>query len=105
MEKKQEMHSCPLCAGHLLYFTPRYPKAICSKCSDSEIKDSDNNLVSFHNIDLTGGFISRHIINNHDNDNVVEKAEHICWINNSTKDIKCYADEARFGGIVIQVLE
>jgi len=102
MEKKQEIQKCPLCLGRLLQFSPRYPKAICGKCAASDITDSDNNFVSFHNIDLTGGFISRHIINN---DNVIEKAEHICWIHNGKENIKCYANEARFGGIVIQVLE
>jgi len=109
MEKKQEIHNCPLCLGRLLQFSPRYPKAICCKCADSDIKDNDGNVVSFHNIDLSGGFISRHIINNDDDNddiiNVVEKAEHICWVHNGKENIKCYANEARFGGIVIQVLE
>ena len=36
---------------------------------------------------------------------LLKKKEHECWVNNGTKNIKCYADEARFGGIVIQIME
>ena len=101
MEDNKKTIECPLCLNTLINFTPRYPKAICSKCADSDIKDSDNNLVSFHNIDISGGFISRHFINNNNDNknsnvnkhnNVVEKTEHICWINNGKENIKCYAD-------------
>ena len=106
MEKLLEIYKCPICLETLTHFSPRYPKAICSKCADSKIKDNDGNLVSFHNIDISGGFISKHTINNNYNNSViVEKKEHECWVNNGKRDIKCYADEARFGGIVIQVME
>ena len=102
MEKILEIYKCPICLETLTHFSPRYPKAICSKCADSNIKDNDGNLVSYHNVDISGGFISRHFINN---STVLEKVEHICWISNGTESIKCYADEARFGGIVIQIIE
>ena len=77
---------------------------ICQKCSNGDngkILDSFGNEVSFGNIDISGGFISYHKINNNDNENnnkIIQKEDHMCWINN----IQCYADEARFGGIVIQ---
>ena len=94
------IHNCPLCLDIMgYYYTPRYPKMICPKCANGEngkIIDSLGNKVSFGNIDIYGGFISYHKINNE----IVEKKEHICWINN----IKCYAKEARFGGIVIQTM-
>ena len=90
-------HQCPICLEKLDYYTLRYPKMICNNCSNSDIKDPEGNLVSFSNIDITGGFISLHTINN----NIIEKKEHICWV----KNIKCFADESRWGGIVIQTVD
>ena len=49
--------------------------------------------IKFYNIDHSGGFLS--IVND------VKGEIHECLINNK----KCYADEARFGGIVIQLSE
>jgi hypothetical protein len=72
----------------------RYSKIICEKCYDKDIYDKEGNLVKFYNEGIGGGFISEHIINN----KRVVKKEHECYING----IKCYADEARFGGIVIE---
>lgn len=98
------INNCPLCLDVLTFYTPRYPKMICQKCSNGDngkILDSFGNEVSFGNIDISGGFISYHKINNNDNENnnkIIQKEDHMCWINN----IQCYADEARFGGIVIQ---
>jgi len=90
---------CPICKNTLEYYTPRYPKAICGNCSNNEsnIFDSDGNNVCFANVDITGGFISIHNINGKQ----IQKSDHECWISG----IKCYADEFRFGGIVIQVAE
>ena len=90
-------HKCPLCFEIMNYYTSRYPKMICSNCADSDITDNFGNKVTFVNIDIYGGFISLHKID----DKVVKKEEHICWIKNT----KCYANEARFGGIVIQIVD
>ena len=97
MASNKEIHCCPICKDHLDYFTNRYPNAICNKCSNCEISDGFGNIVSFANVDFSGGFVSLHKINN----TIEKKEEHICWI----KGIKCYANEARFGGIVIQTTE
>jgi hypothetical protein len=86
---------CPLCLN-VHSFTPRYPKAICGKCAAGEITDLTGQPVAFCNIDFSGGFRSLHTINQE----VVQKNDHLCLIQN----VKCYADEARFGGIVIQTL-
>ena len=75
---------------------PRYPRMICVQCHNSIKKDEAGYPVEFQNIDLFGGFQSIHDINGEK----VLKKEHFCFINN----IHCYADEARFGGIVIQSL-
>lgn len=91
---------CPLCLDTMIYFTPRYPQMICQKCSNGDngtIVDSSGNKVSFYNADIYGGFISIHIINNEK----VTKEDHVCFINN----IKCFATDARFGGIVIQKMD
>lgn len=42
---------------------------------------------------MSGGFIAGYA------DNGEEHGQHICYIDG----IKCWADEARFGGIVIQI--
>jgi hypothetical protein len=95
--KQHKINKCPICLDVMDYITTRYPKAICKKCATTDIKDSDGNLVSFSNIDLLGGFVSLHNVNN----KIVKKIEHICWV----KNVKCYADEARFGGIIIQKID
>ena len=97
------IHKCPLCLDIMDYYTARYPKMICGKCANGDngkILDSFGNEVSFSNIDIYGGFASHHKINNNNNHELVHKNDHICWINT----IKCCANEARFGGIVIQTM-
>ena len=94
------IHKCPICLEIMNYYTDRYPKMICHKCSNGDngkIIDNFGNDVSFSNIDIYGGFSSHHKINNNE---IVHKTDHICWINT----VKCYASEMRFGGIVIQTL-
>jgi len=84
---------CPICLSHLEYIISRYPNAICEDCRTKDMFDSDGFPVSFENESLSGGFISIHNIDG----TLVQKQDHICWIDN----IKCYADEGRFGDIVI----
>ena len=87
---------CPICKNNLDYYTPRYPNMICGNCSETnDVKDIDGNSVSYENESVMGGFISLHNING----KIIKRQDHNCWIGG----IKCYADESRFGGIVIQV--
>ena len=82
---------CPIC-NNIVPSNPRYPRYVCSKCvHDYGIKSKEGLPMEFFNIDFSGGFISKV--------NGVNGEEHECYINN----VKCYADESRFGGIVIQV--
>ena len=67
---------------------------VCYKCVDKAL-DRNGNPVKFSNIDVFGGFKSIHYINN----KYVENNDHICYING----IKCIADEARFGGIIVRM--
>jgi hypothetical protein len=85
---------CLICNNEIMSVSPRYPRMVCAQCHVSIKKDESGYLVEFQNIDLFGGFQSIHDINGLK----VTKNEHICYINN----VRCYADEARFGGIVIQ---
>jgi len=88
---------CITCKNIITYKIERYPRMLCINCINStNIKDLDGNNVYFENEDFSGGFISIHTI---DNKQVIKK-DHYCLING----IRCYADEARFGGIVIQAL-
>lgn len=92
-----ENSSCPICNTVFNRFI-RYPKSICSTCANLDIKDSNGNIVTFTNIDISGGFQSLHV---GEGNQIEKKEEHECYINGK----KCWADEARFGGIVIQVMD
>ena len=83
--------SCPICNTDMMYFE-RYPKMICHECVKLALTEDGEN-IKFYNKDHSGGFIS--IVND------VKGKIHECYINNH----KCYADEARFGGIVVQLSE
>lgn len=80
--------NCPIC-NQLRYTTQRYPNKICNNCSKLCVT-KEGKLIQFFNIDNSGGFVS--IVDNKERGEI-----HECYVNN----IKCYADEARFGGIVI----
>ena len=83
--------NCPICDKNILHFE-RYPKMICNECIELAVNENGKS-IKFSNVDVTGGFIS--IVNN------IKGEDHECYINN----LKCYADEARFGGIVVQLSE
>ena len=84
---------CPICKNPVSG-NPRYPNYVCLKCQhDYGVKNKEGLPIEFFNVDFTGGFMS--IVNG------VKGEEHECYINN----VKCYANEARFGGIVIVPVE
>jgi hypothetical protein len=89
--------NCPICA-RLFTIPIRYPKSICGNCTRCDIKDKDGYIVTFQNIDISGGFESIHVGEGNQN---IKKQDHVCFVNG----IKCWADQARFGGIIIQVME
>lgn len=100
---KESKQKCPICNKLNVPLNSRYPKLVCSNC---ELKATDINgrKVSFFND------FSKPI----DESNMVEYIglgacyvdtnetyeSNICYINN----IKCQANEGRFGGIVIEVV-
>ncbi len=84
---------CPLCFRHIP-FNPRYPRAVCPDCIHLAC-DGQGQPLDFFNEDAGGGFIAvyRH--------SGARYPDHICFI----RGVRCRADEGRFGGIVVQVLE
>jgi hypothetical protein len=84
---------CPICGASVNPST-RYPRYVCGGCA-ARASSADGRLLEFGNIGIGGGFEARYA------DTGEEYSSHDCFIGN----LKCYADEARFGGIVIQVVE
>lgn len=84
-----DKYHCPICKVELEPI-PRYPSYVCGNCAQ-EASDEAGRLLKFYNIDSSGGYIAKYVDTNE------EYESHICYIN----AIKCYANEARFGGIVI----
>ena len=82
---------CPICSENK-YLSVRYPNSVCSECVCEAVTEKGDQ-ITFHNKNLQGGFIS--IVNN------VEDEIHNCYI----KNIPCIAEEARFGGIIVQVVK
>ena len=84
-------HPCPIC-GTPLPLVPRYPSYVCEECA-SKAAAADGRLLQFSNVGFSGGFEA------HFADTGEAYESHACWING----IPCTADEARFGGIVVEV--
>lgn len=85
------IQTCPICKTHVQK-SERYSNYVCEDCKKRAV-NSEGLPVKFFNKDFGGGFIAIAI-----KDNIEHKSEdHICFVDG----IECYADEARFGGIVI----
>jgi len=83
---------CPICSK-TVRSNPRYPRYACRDCS-AKATSADGRPVEFGNVDISGGFVARYA------DTGDDYPSHECFI----EGVKCHADEARFGGIVIQVV-
>jgi hypothetical protein len=84
---------CPICKAAVRPY-PRYPRYVCRKCAE-RVRSSDGRPLEFFNRDLSGGFVARYA------DTRKAYRGHDCFIDG----VRCYADEAKFGGIVIQAVE
>jgi hypothetical protein len=82
--------TCPICEKIIMIY-PRYPMAVCEECA-SDTYTVNMEPISFYNEGPGGGFFSMM--------NGIRGDSHDCFIHG----IKCYADEARMGGIVISRL-
>lgn len=84
-------YACPICATSLEPRS-RYPRYVCSDCADRACS-ADGRPLAFSNVGFDGGYAARFIDTGEPYDS------HDCWIDG----VACRADEARFGGIVIEV--
>jgi hypothetical protein len=85
--------ACWLCActmGRLLEARERHPERLCEVCA-LDATDEQGRPVRFGNRDMSGGFRSFYA------DNGEDYGRHECMVGGHA----CWADEARFGGIVI----
>ncbi|MUG92828.1 hypothetical protein F7734_10360 [Scytonema sp. UIC 10036] len=87
--------NCPIC-GTAVQPNPRYTKYVCSNCA-KKASDINGRKLVFYNQDFSGGYIAYYA----DGESKEEYKSHDCYIDG----IQCWADEARFGGIVIEVVE
>jgi hypothetical protein len=83
---------CPICNGSLRE-NPRYPNLICSDCA-SRTTSQDGRPLEFFNVDMSGGYKAQYA------DDQSEYDSHRCYIDG----VECHADEAKFGGIVIELV-
>ena len=75
-------------------FKYKQPHYLCLDCS-ARAKSKDGRPLKFSNIDMSGGSAG------HDADTGESYPSHECYVDG----IQCYADEHRFGGIVIQPVQ
>ena len=85
------IYLCPICDTSLSP-NPRYPRYVCHACVDRAVAPNGRALL-FSNISASGGYSAKYA------DNGAEYLSHECIIGG----VRCRADEARFGGIVVEV--
>lgn len=90
MSKISISHPCPICST-LVSHSARYPLAVCQDCHNT--CNAEGQKLSFFNQSISGGFEA--VVT----DTQENYPSHVCYIAGN----KCWADEARFGGIVIQL--
>ena len=83
---------CPICSVEVPP-NERYPRYVCMTCA-GKAASADGRLLKFGNVDMSGGFVAHYA------DTGEEYPSHECFIGG----VKCRADEAKFGGIVIEVV-
>lgn len=88
-----EKQICPTCQNEVNP-NARYPNYICGSCVD-KAQSEDGRPVKFYNEDISGGCRGEYA------DTKETYEGDILYVNG----IKCYADEAHFGGIVIRPMK
>jgi predicted RNA-binding Zn-ribbon protein involved in translation (DUF1610 family) len=86
-------YRCPLC-GKELQPVDRYPRYVCPDCG-AKACSRDDRPLAFFNLGLSGGYGARYA------DDGSPYDSHDCFIDGHP----CRADEARFGGIVIEAMQ
>lgn len=80
---------CPICSVDLPA-NRRYPRYLCATCA-AKAQSVDGRRLTFSNADLSGGFVASYL------DTGEEHLGHECFV----EGVKCRADEAYLGGIVV----
>jgi hypothetical protein len=89
---------CSNCYKEVSY-QARYPKYICSDCASKDKYDRNKNLLEFSNLGFSGGF---KITYKDSNGNMIREDATQEYCECLIDDKPFFAQEARFGGIVIQ---
>jgi hypothetical protein len=84
--------ACPIC-GERIKANPRYPRQVCRACA-ARACDEKGRPLCFSNTSLSGGFAACYA------DTGEARDSHVCFIDG----VRCWADEARMGGIVVQIV-
>lgn len=85
--------TCPICGTRRPHFE-RYPRYLCDACS-RKATSAEGRPLRFQNLSLSGGYAAFYA------DDQQPYESHECFVNG----VRCHADEARFGGIVIQPVD
>jgi len=88
-----EKQTCPICQK-AVQPSERYPRCLYKDCA-ARAKSKDGRSLKFSNIDMTGGLMAVYA------DTGESYPSHECYVDG----IQCYANEHRFGGIVIQSVQ
>ena len=97
MENREQY--CPICGEEVMPLS-RYPDYVCDAC-ESRITDLQGRKVAFYNASISGGLIARRFnpeTNKFDIEDKELEKNPVVLIDG----IRCYADEAHFGGIVVR---
>lgn len=86
-------YRCPVCDAPLQLIA-RYPRYVCQSCAARAVS-VEGRPLEFFNSGLSGGYEARYA------DDKRPYPGHVCFIDGQP----CHADEARFGGIVIERIE
>ena len=96
MAEETPSEGCPICGGDT-HVSPRYGSTVCNGCLSVHdcLVEPNGREITFGNISWSGGFASFYVVNG---ERIrTPRPIHYCYING----VRCYADEHRFGGIVI----
>ena len=92
---------CPICFSETR-FQSRYPKYICRECNTDKKRSFQGEKVSFSNLGFSGGIkVSFY----DDLGNLLKEEDEHHIYEFKLENYLCIAEEARFGGIVIQLKE
>jgi hypothetical protein len=91
-----DSQSCPICATTVRP-NPRYPNYLCGHCASKAV-DAKGRPLSFYNASMSGGLEAKFTDDGSPAEEVTRTQ--IVFVNGR----KCFADEARFGGIVLEAI-